>query len=70
MACSRDFWRHKLKYVSTLTEFAEHGIDIEKVSLPGKCWEHERELHGEENFTEKLAPDPVLDEVLSGQFYS
>lgn len=65
-----EFYHHKLKYIDSLLEFLEFGIDIHSILIPGKCWEFERELHGEQYFTERLAPDPILDEVLDGQFYS
>lgn len=54
----------KIVYLDSMTKLEHHNIDLEHIALPGKSWEYERELFGEDKLVDKMAlasDDLVLD---------
>ena len=54
----------KIEYLDSMTKLEHHNIDLEHIALPGKSWEYERELFGEDKLADKMAltsDDLVLD---------
>jgi len=65
---SKNFYQ-KIIYLDSLTKLEENNIDIERIALPGKAWEYERQMFGEEKLADKMAlatDDLVLDALPYG----
>ena len=54
----------KIIYLDSMTKLEHYNIDLEHIALPGKSWEYEREIFGEDKLVDKMAltsDDLVLD---------
>merc|ERR1712228_247628 len=54
----------KIVYLDSITKLEHNHIDLERIALPGKSWEYEREIFGEDKLADKMAlatDDLVLD---------
>ena len=54
----------KIIYLDSITKLEHNNIDLERIALPGKSWEYEREIFGEDKLADKMAlatDDLVLD---------
>jgi len=60
---TRTFYQ-KIIYLDSVTKLEHHNVELEHIALPGKTWEYERELLGEDQLADKMqlaTDDLVLD---------
>eukprot|EP01084_Bolivina_argentea_P302655 522445_1 len=60
---TKSFYKN-IVYLDSITKLEHHNIDLEHIALPGKSWEYEAQLFGEDKLADKMAlatDDLVLD---------